>query len=383
MTVAKAMRICIVSGEDSGDFHGANLARSLKEKLPELVIDGIGGRQMEDAGVSLIFPSARLAVVGITEVIGRLPAICAGWSCLKTYLRQQRPDLVVLIDFPDFNLYLAAPQVKKLGIPLVYYISPQLWAWRRGRIKRIRSLVDRMLVILPFEEEFYRESGVPVYYTGHPLADAFADFTPLPRAQRPYIALLPGSRPTEVRRLLPMMLETASLIRKTHPGQQFILPLAPSLSFELIESLLPSPCPSWLTLVRKPLSSCLCQVFFALVASGTATLETALAAVPMVVVYRVGFLSYLIGRKLISVSHISLVNLIAGREVVPELVQAEAEPRRIYEKAVECLDNPEKYARVLADLQEVKKRLGAAGGTDRAAEEVLACLRQFTPGCWT
>ncbi len=372
--VHKAVRICIISGEDSGDFHGANLALAIREILPGVQIDGVGGSRMAAAGVSLIFPSSSLSVVGITEVIGRIPSIVKGWNRIKTYLQQQRPDLVVLVDFPDFNLHLVAPQVKKLSIPLVYYISPQLWAWRQGRIKKIRALVDRMLVVLPFEEDFYRQSGVPVRYTGHPLVDEFAGFEVLPRSQRPYIALLPGSRLTEVKRLLPLMLEAAVLIRKNCPEQKFILPLAPSLSDGFLKEMIPAALRNWVVLVRKPLSTSLRDVFFAIVASGTATLETALAEVPMVVVYRVGKLSYLIGKKLISVPHISLVNLIAGREVVPELIQDDVDAQNICLRAEEIIDHQDKFDQVVEGLREVKSLLGPAGGAERAAREVVDCL---------
>lgn len=373
-SVRKSVKICIISGEDSGDFHGANLARAISDKLPGVQIDGVGGARMAAAGVSLIFPSSRLSVVGITEVIGRLPAIVSGWRRIKRYLRLQRPDLVVLVDFPDFNLNLVAPQVKKLGIPLVYYISPQLWAWRQGRVKKIRELVDRMLVILPFEQDFYRQSGVSVHYIGHPLVDEFADFEILPRSWRPYIALLPGSRSTEVKRLLPIMLEAATLIRKKRPKQKFILPVAPSLSDDFLREMIPAGLRSFVVPVRESLSSALRGAFFAIVASGTATLETALAGVPMVVVYRVGRLSYVIGKKLISVPHISLVNLIAGREVVPELIQDDVDAENIYLLVEECIGRQEKYDQVVADLREVKRLLGPAGGAQRAAREVIACL---------
>jgi len=373
--VHKAVRICIISGEDSGDFHGANLALAIREILPGVQIDGVGGSRMAAAGVSLIFPSSSLSVVGITEVIGRIPSIVKGWRRIKTYLQQQLPDLVVLVDFPDFNLHLVAPQVKKLSIPLVYYISPQLWAWRQGRIKKILALVDRMLVVLPFEEDFYRQSGVPVRYTGHPLVDEFAGFEVLPRSQRPYIALLPGSRLTEVKRLLPLMLEAAVLIRKNRPEQKFILPLAPSLSDGFLKEMIPAALRNWVVLVRKPLSTSLRDVFFAIVASGTATLETALAEVPMVVVYRVGKLSYLIGKKLISVPHISLVNLIAGREVVPELIQDDVDAQNICLRAEEIIDHQDKFDQVVEGLREVKSLLGPAGGAERAAREVVDCLK--------
>ncbi len=373
--VHKAVRICIISGEDSGDFHGANLALAIRDILPGVHIDGVGGSRMAAAGVSLLFSSSQLSVVGITEVIGRIPAIVKARSRINTYLKRLRPDLVVLVDFPDFNLNLVAPHVKKLGITLVYYISPQLWAWRQGRIKKIRALVDRMLVILPFEQDFYRQNGVPVCYTGHPLVDEFAEFKILPRSQRPYIALLPGSRPTEVKRLLPIMLDAAILIRENRPEQEFVLPLAPSLDEDFLREIIPADLRAWVTLVRKPLSASLRDAFFAIVASGTATLEAALAEVPMAVVYRVEKLSYLIGKRLISVPYISLVNLIAGSEVVPELIQDDVDAQNICQRVHEIIDHQDKFEQVVQDLKEVKSLLGPVGGAERAAREVVDCLK--------
>ncbi|MCD6292064.1 MAG: lipid-A-disaccharide synthase, partial [Deltaproteobacteria bacterium] len=192
MVVKKSPHIVIVAGEDSGDFHGANLAAALRQQLPKIKLSGIGGHKMKDSGVGLIFPSSRLAVVGITEVIGRLPDIVCGCRAIRKHLKDSQPDLLVLIDFPDFNLHLVAPYAKKRKIPIVYYISPQVWAWRQGRVKSINRLVEKILVILPFEEEFYRCHEVAVEYVGHPLLDEFKNFHPRPRSEKPFIALLPG-----------------------------------------------------------------------------------------------------------------------------------------------------------------------------------------------
>ena len=189
--------LVIAAGEDSGDFHGANLAGALRHRLPQCRLSGIGGRKMKEKGVELVFPSARLAVVGITEVLNRLPDILAGCRAIRKHLRETRPNLLVLIDFPDFNLHLVAPYARKLKIPIVYYISPQVWAWRQGRVASINRLVEKILVILPFEEEFYRCHGVAVEYVGHPLLDEFKYFRCKPHSERPYIALIPGSRNAE------------------------------------------------------------------------------------------------------------------------------------------------------------------------------------------
>ena len=368
--------LVIVAGEDSGDFHGANLAAALRQKLPQCRLSGIGGQKMKESGVELIFPSSRLAVVGITEVISRLPDILAGRSAIRKHLHESRPDLLILIDFPDFNLHLVAPYARRLKIPIVYYISPQVWAWRQGRVASINKLVEKILVILPFEEEFYRQRGVAVEYVGHPLLDEFKTFRCKPRSERPYIALIPGSRNGEVRRLLPLMLTAAQLYAREKPKTRFLIPLAPSISHELIQELLPANLANRITLVRQPLSKALQKVSFALVTSGTATLETALAEVPMVVIYKVNQLSYQLGKRLISVPHISLVNLIAEREIVPELIQDEALPEKITAKIRSMLDNPKNYLNICRKLKGVKKKLGKAGAPERASEAIISILKE-------
>ncbi|MBN2232133.1 MAG: lipid-A-disaccharide synthase [Deltaproteobacteria bacterium] len=366
--------ILIIAGEDSGDLHGATLARALQRLQPEVELLGVGGMRMAAAGVSLIYPSAKLAVVGITEVLEKLPAIREGRRTVLKILKERRPDLVVLIDFPDFNLYLVAPAVKRLCIPLVYYISPQVWAWRRRRVHRIRRLVDRMLVILPFEAEFYRRYGVEVTYVGHPLVDEFIDYQPPSREKRPYVALLPGSRHREVRRLFPVMLEAAAMVRAIFPAQEFLVPVAPSLDERVLEEMIPADLRSAVRLVRESLPACLPHAAAAVVTSGTATLETALAGVPMVVVYRLAPLSYRVGRMLISVPFISLVNLVAGRKVVTELIQDEVTSRRLFDELHALMTDRGRYERMVADLVEVKRRLGSAGGADRAATEIIRLL---------
>ena len=367
-----SLHLAIVAGEDSGDFHGANLAEALRKKVPGLKLSGIGGRQMADAGVELVFASERLAVVGILEVLSRLPEIWRGRQSFCRHLRETRPDLLVLIDFPDFNLNLIAPYARRLGIPIVYYISPQVWAWRRSRINQINRLVRKILVILPFEEEFYRQHGVAAEYVGHPLLDEFATFTPRPEQERKNsIALIPGSRRGEIRRLLPLMLTAARLYRRDHPDCRFIIPAAPSISPEFIAGFIPAGLKKEIDIVREPLARTLEKVGTALVASGTATLETALAVVPMIVIYKVNRLSYELGRRLISVPFISLVNLIAGQEVVPELIQQETRPEIISMTMRRVFDNPKIRARTIRELARIKTRLGEPGGADRAAGAIL------------
>ena len=368
--------LVIVAGEDSGDFHGANLAEALRQRLPQCRLSGIGGRKMKEKGVELVFPSARLAVVGITEVLNRLPDILAGCRAIRKHLRETRPNLLVLIDFPDFNLHLVAPYARKLKIPIVYYISPQVWAWRQGRVVSINRLVEKILVILPFEEEFYRCHGVAVEYVGHPLLDEFKYFRCKPHSERPYIALIPGSRNGEVKRLLPIMLTAARLYAREKPNTRFVIPVAPSIKTEFIQEMLPANLADHVTLLRQPLSKALEKVSFALVTSGTATLETALAEVPMVVIYKVNQLSYQLGKKLISVPHISLVNLIAKKEIVPELIQHEALPEKVTAQMRTLLDNPENYLKVCHELKALKEKLGEAGAPERAAKAIESVLRE-------
>ena len=369
------LHLAIVAGEDSGDFHGANLVKALRRREPGIRISGIGGRLMQEAGVELVFDSEKLAVVGIFEVLERLPQIWRGRQSICRHLQQQRPDLLVLVDFPDFNLNLVAPYARRLKIPIIYYISPQVWAWRRHRVRQINRLVKEILVILPFEEEFYRRHGVAARYVGHPLLDEFAAFTPGPEQTRKNtIALIPGSRRGEIRRLLPLMLTAARLYQRRHPETRFIIPAAPSVDPAFIAGFIPRAGKAGIEIVRKPLARTLEKVSGALVASGTATLETALAEVPMIVVYKVNRISYELGRRLISVPFISLVNLIANEEVVPELIQHEARPEVISAAMRRCFDDAGRRAATIRKLRLIKDRLGRPGGADRAAEAILNSL---------
>ncbi len=367
--------LVIVAGEDSGDFHGANLAKALQRQRPALRLSGIGGEKMAAAGVELVFASSRLAVVGIVEVINRVPEIFRGWMSIRRHLRRDRPDLLVLIDFPDFNLNLVAPYARRLGIPIVYYISPQVWAWRRRRVRTISRLVRKILVILPFEEEFYRRHGVTAEYVGHPLLDEFRSFKPGPR-DRPLIALIPGSRKGEIRRMLPLMLTAARLYHHRRPESRFLIPVAPSVAPEFIEEFIPVTFRRFVTLRKEPLSRALEDVAFALVTSGTATLETALAEVPMVVLYKVNPFSYQLGKRLISVPFISLVNLISGYQVVPELIQDEALPEKVSAALRSGFDNSENYARTLNGLRQLREKLGRPGAPRRAATAILEVLQE-------
>jgi len=338
----------MVAGEASGDQHGAGLVAELLHRDADLAIRGIGGSRMAAAGAKLCMDAGELAVVGLTEVIAKLPEIMRGLRALRQIMDQWQPDLVILIDYPDFNFRVAA-MAKQRKIPVLYYVSPQIWAWRTGRVKKLKTLVDHMAVILPFEPPFYQRCGVPVTYVGHPL--------------------LPGSRNGEVARHLPVILDAARLITGIHPGVRFILPLAPTVDAEKIRRL---AAPYFhaidLELSSAGMGPVLGRCRTAVVASGTATLETALAGVPMVIVYKLSPLTYHLGRRMIQVDHIGLVNLIARERVAVELIQDEAHPQAIAREVGRLLADPRHYQEIQAKLGRVRQRLGTAGAARRVAQ---------------
>jgi lipid-A-disaccharide synthase len=375
-------KILIIAGEASGDLHGANLVKALHGQSPDLKIYGVGSRRMREAGVTMLADASEIAVVGATEVLTHIGAIYAVYAKLKRFLREERPDLLVLIDFPDFNI-LTGKAAKKLGIPVLYYISPQVWAWRKGRVKTIAKLVETILVVFPFEVELYRATGVDVRFVGHPLADVVDSPYTRDEARRQLglaqdrrtIALLPGSRRKEIMHLFPDMLRAAKILRGRYPDLQFILPVAPTLDREFVEGFVEnSGVP--LAIVDGRVYDVLRASDAAMVTSGTATLETGLMAVPMVIVYRASRFTYWIGSLLVSVRNFGLVNIVAGRAVVPELLQDEATPERIAEELGTILADPEKHRRITEELVRVRTVLGEGGASRRAASAVLEVLEK-------
>jgi len=374
-------RILISAGEASGDRLGAGLALALRRMRPDVELVGMGGSQMASAGVRLVQDSSEVAVVGILEVLSHLPAIRRAMGRLEQCLEQERPDLFVPIDFPDFNLRLAA-RAGRAGVGVVYFVSPQVWAWRRGRVRRIRELVRRMMVLFPFETRVYEEAGVPVTFVGHPVAESVAE----PRSRdelcraagldpsRPVVALVPGSRRSEVSRLLPPMLAAAARVRERHPDVQWLIPVAPGLPRALLEEGVRSSRLPDVSFHEGDFPEILTVCAAGAVASGTASLEAAVAGLPMVVVYRVNLVSYLVGRMLVQVDDIALPNLVAGRRVVPELIQGDCTGDRIAGELLRYLDQPEEAARVRDELSGIRERLGGPGVFDRAAAEILAEL---------
>ncbi len=375
-----ARRVMVVAGEASGDRHAAGLVAAAKAHCPELVFDGVGGRCLEREGVTLHHRAEDLGVVGISEVLARLGEIRAALKDLKRRVRETRPDALLLVDFPDFNLMLAKAAVAA-GVPVVWFISPQLWAWRSGRVKVIRERVRRMIVFFPFERDFYREHGVPVTYAGHPLAGTGRVDVDVADARRrlgldpgqSVYGLLPGSRRGEIERHLTPMLETARRVLESDPGAAFLLPVADTLSPELVDDPVAA---SGLPVValRGAFTGALDACDAALVASGTATLEVALRGVPPVVVYKTSTLTYWIGRMAVKVPYVSLVNLVVGRGLVPELLQAAFTPESAAAALLEHgRPGPTRDA-VLAGLVELGEKLGGGGAYERAAEALLAEL---------
>ncbi|MBW2029270.1 MAG: lipid-A-disaccharide synthase [Deltaproteobacteria bacterium] len=377
-------RVAIVAGEASADYHGANLVLSMKSLDPTLSFCGIGGKKMEEAGVEILFPSSDMAVVGITEVLARFPALLKAFSRMKSLLKKTRPDLLILLDYPGFNLRLAG-HAKRYEIPILYYISPQVWAWRRRRVKKIADRVDRIAVIFPFEEEFYRECNIYVEYVGHPLLDSIPREVSRPRAVKalglerasPVLGLLPGSRKEEIKNHLPVMIKTAEILADRYPELQCLLPIASSVPHEMISTFIKdSPVPIKTSEGKTYLSLAACDL--ALVTSGTATLETAIMEVPMIVVYKLSPLSFWIARRVVKVPFISLVNLVAERMVVPELIQDQVNPQRLVQESLAILENGHERENMIRDLKKVKERLGEGGASAKAARMAVEMIRGST-----
>lgn len=374
----RPQELLIVAGEASGDLHGARLVSELRRLVPDLSVFGLGGDELRAAGLDPVAHSAEISVVGITEVLRILKRAREVFASLLAEVDRRRPAAAVLIDFPDFNLRLAK-ELKKRGVPVIYYISPQVWAWRRGRVKTIAQVVDRMLVLFPFEVEFYRRFGVDVVHVGHPLVD---EVPQLPSAwdrgepsREPYrVALLPGSRVSEVEALLPVMLEAVRRLAEDLPVEARLI-RAPTIPQEMLEEEIDlSGLP--VRILSENRFAAIADSHLALCASGTATLEVGLLGTPMVMLYRLGRWTYLVAKLLVHLPYVSLVNLVLGRKVVPELVQGAASPERIALEAEQLLLDERKRDALREALAEVRGRLGSGGASRRAALEIAELLRR-------
>jgi lipid-A-disaccharide synthase len=376
--VSKQFCVVIIAGEASGDQHGAKLVKAMQKMNPALFFCGIGGPELKQAGVRILLNASELAVVGITEVFSKIPGIIKGIRTVKKLLSSLRPDLLILIDFPDFNLHIAGI-AKKLGIPVLYYISPQIWAWRRGRVKRIGRTVDHMAVILPFEEQFYREHNVPVSFVGHPLLDA-----DLPAAGKPLknrregkavIGLVPGSRDNEIARHLPVMLNAAAILKERLNHVKFIVSHAHSVEKRQIEAIINEHRRSVdVEVVSDGVETVFERCDAVIAASGTVTLQAAIHGCPMVIIYKVSRVSYWLGRALVRVPNIGLVNLVAGRQIVPELVQDEACSENIVAAIENIINDPDELTVLKEQLRTLRDKLGGAGASEKVARIALEML---------
>ena len=382
--------IFLSAGEASGEAYGALLLSELKARCAVAGVDprftGMGGERMESLGLERIVRSEDVAVMGITEVIRHLPQIYAEYRKLKLAIREKKPDVAVLIDFPDIHLKLAE-ELHALGIPVIFFVSPQLWAWKKGRIKRVQRFVDRMLVIFPFEEPFYRERGVDASYVGHPLADLplpaipreqFAEQNGLdPRNQ--WIGLLPGSRAKEIRLNLPEMVQAARILHSHDPATEFLLPVAPTLTMaqtHVVTAMLTELAQGLPVRMVRDARATLHHARGSIVASGTATVEAALIGNPFVVVYRVSPVTYWIAKRVVTVPHVAMVNLVANKRLVPELIQDDFQGQFVVQQLEPLLAEGEPRSAMMAGLAEVGKKLRAGRDGQTAIEAVASVVME-------
>lgn len=370
------MRVMLIAGEASGDLHGAGVVRELKRRFPECEMYGIGGDKMQSAGMKLIYHVREIAFMGFVEVIKHLPLLRSVRRTLEIVLKARKPDVLVLIDYPGFNLRFAQ-SARALGVKIVYYISPQVWAWHKRRIKRMKGLIDKMFVVFPFEVEMYKNEGIDVEFVGHPLLEVLS----MPQERSAFckryeldekkfiLGLFPGSRKQEIERIFPAMLGAVRILKQQFDIQP-VVSVAPTMDTEYMQSFVRQDIP--ITFVRYAAYDVMGNSDVALVTSGTATLETAYFQTPMVVVYKTSFLTYLIGRMLVKVSNIGLVNIVAGKRIVPELIQSIATPQRMARECARLLQDEARRKEMSQQLAVIRERLGTPGASSRVADAICS-----------
>lgn len=371
--MSKSQNVFIVAGEASGDLHAANLCKSLRQLDNSLHIAGMGGQQMRDAGVEVLFDASQLAVVGIVEVLGKYRMIKAVLRQIQQHLEQNPPDLLILVDYQEFNQRLAA-FAKQRGIKVLFYIGPQVWAWRPKRVYKMARIVDQMAVIFPFEPELYKKAGVAVEFTGHPLVDeVHIDKTPQQARQIlgvknvTTVGLFPGSRHGEIERLLPILIDTAKILRNSQPELQFVLPLASSLQQDDLAAYEADLNKLDVHVVKDHTYDVIQACDSIIVASGTATLEIGLMGVPMVILHKLAALSYFILSRLVKIKHIGLVNIVPGKEIIKEFIQHDAQPEKLAEETLHILNNEDYNLSMRKQLLGLRKLLGSGGGSNNVA----------------
>ncbi len=362
--------VMLVAGEASGDQHGAEIVTHLKQTAHCF---GIGGRHMQAAGMEILFDAAQIAVMGFIEVLKHFPAISQAWKVAKHAIDTQKPDLLILIDYPGFNLRLAR-YAKQQGIKVLYYISPQVWAWRQNRVYTIKQCVDHMAVIFPFEVPFHEKAHVPVTFVGSPLVEQVqpignaataAERLELPNTKT-LIGLLPGSRHSELERLLPTMVASAQLLRQHDPNIHFVLPVASTLKLADFMAHI-APIEDAVTLVEQDTHVAIEACHAVICSSGTATLETALLQTPMVVIYKTSALTYSLAKRLIRIPHIALCNIVAGKAIVQEYIQDAAKPEAISQEIIRLLSNENYLKQMKMELAKIAEKLGEPGAAEKVA----------------
>jgi len=379
-------KIVIIAGEASGDLHGSSLVKELKKINPHGEFFGIGGDKMKREGVELIFHIDRLSFMGFFEVLKNLRFIRKVMQTMVSMIETRKPDLAILIDYPGFNLRFAK-KAKMLGIPVVYYISPQVWAWGGNRVKKMRGLVDRLIVIFPFERQIYDKFNINCEFVGHPLLEVTRPVLSLEDFQKKFdirknevvIGLLPGSRWQEVEKILPIMLESSALLKTRIKNVKLLLGLAPTIKKDKVESLLPHA-NSRVRIIENLTYDVMKHCDLLLIASGSATLECAILGTPFLVLYKTSFWTYLIAKSLISIPNIALANVVAGKRIVPEFIQKKAIPQKIADEMYEILSDKNRYKAIQNELEKVKEKMGEEGASKRAAQIVARMMTKNEKG---
>lgn len=371
--MSKSKTVFIVAGEASGDLHAANLSKELLKLDSSLKLEGMGGKKMREAGVNTLFDASKLAVVGIVEVLAKYRMIKGVLTQIEQHIKTSPPDLLILVDYQEFNQKLAA-YAKSIGIKVLFYIGPQVWAWRPKRVYKMARIVDQMAVIFPFEVELYEKADVPVRYTGHPLVDEINPDKTTQQARevlgltdQTTVGLFPGSRVGEIERLLPILLDTARLLRKTKPDMQYVLPLASTLNINDLAEYEQALSELKVNIVEDNTHDVIQACDCIIVASGTATLEIGLMIKPMVILHKVAPLSYFILRRLVHLTHIGLVNIVPGKEIVKEFIQHDARPENLAQETLRILEDTNYNKNMQNELAKLRALLGAGGGSKNIA----------------
>ena len=373
----------IIAGEASGDMHAAKLVTAAKRKNPDIHFYGVGADKMRSAGVEILADSKDMGVIGLVEIWAQRKVIFAALNQMRDLLETRRPDLLLLVDYPEFNLRLAK-KAKKLGIKVLFYISPQIWAWRQYRVKKIRRLVDMMAVIFPFEVDFYTKHDVPVSFVGHPLTDEVSVSSDVKTLRDEFklnpsskvVGLFPGSRKSEVTRLFPIILQSAASLAEQQPDIQFITPIASTLDRSLLDEYLSEYKDLNIKVIENRTHDVISACDAIVTVSGTVTLEIALIGTPMVIINKVNWLTYAIVSRLLTIEHIGLCNIVAGKSIATELIQKDATPEKISTELLKIIQDENYAEKIRSDLATIEPMLGEGGGIDKIAELTVSMLEE-------